>query len=73
MQVLQDSLQNLISGTSEVNVDLVTEAVYFRSKAGFQVGALKKQRWNRGELLGPKTEGVGWSPMGGLDVEVCNG
>ncbi|CAK9079345.1 Transient receptor potential channel pyrexia [Durusdinium trenchii] len=32
MQVLQDSLQNLISGTSEVNVDLVTEAVYFRSK-----------------------------------------
>ncbi|CAK9088018.1 unnamed protein product [Durusdinium trenchii] len=32
MQVLQDALQNLISGTSEVNVDMVTESVYFRSK-----------------------------------------
>ena len=38
MQVLQDALQNLISGTSEVNVDMVTESVYFRSKAGFQAG-----------------------------------
>lgn len=32
MKVLQDTLRNLFSGASEVSVDLITEAVYFRSK-----------------------------------------
>lgn len=32
MKVLQDALKNLISGGSEVCVDLISEAVYFRSK-----------------------------------------
>ncbi|CAK9009143.1 Ankyrin repeat and KH domain-containing protein 1, partial [Durusdinium trenchii] len=31
MRVLQDTLKNLLSGESEVSVDLITEAVYFRS------------------------------------------
>ncbi|CAE7285764.1 anks1b [Symbiodinium natans] len=31
MRVLQESLQNLVSGDSQVSVDLITEFVYFRS------------------------------------------
>eukprot|EP00435_Cladocopium_sp_Y103_P055120 s731_g18.t1 len=44
MKVLQDTLRNLFSGASEVSVDLITEAVYFRSKG------IPSEQW-RGKRL----------------------
>eukprot|EP00438_Fugacium_kawagutii_P032385 Skav234888 [mRNA] locus=scaffold840:558679:568666:- [translate_table: standard] len=51
MKVLQDTLTNLISGRSEVSVDLITEAVYFRSKAPPAVTRWGDLRWDAGDAL----------------------